>query len=169
MTRQYATEDINYSPSSAFVTSRTLNATQQGATDTAVLRFNTITTRTADDFTVTTTAANGTTIAIIKPGVYIATLVQSINAANTAIGISVGGTNAPFTTTPAAIGGDDGIVALKVSVANDASVLNVCTSIHITDADIAGGVANVVRFMGNVGGTFVATTALMRIERATAA
>lgn len=169
MPRQYSTEDINYSPAAAFVTSRTLAAVQQGTTDTAVLNFVSITTTTANDFTVTTTAANGTTIAIIKPGVYIATLIQSINAANTAIGISVGGINAPFTTTPAAIGGDDGIIALKVSVANDASVLNICTSFHITDADIAGGVANVVRFMGNVGGAFVTTTASMRVERATAA
>lgn len=168
MTRQYATEDINYSPASAFVFSRTLNATQQGATDTAVFRFDLLTVRTTNDFTVATTAAAGTTITIIKPGTYIATLIQSINGANTAIGISLGGTNAPFTTTPAAIGGDDGIIALKVSVANDASVLNVCTSFRISEANI-NGTANVLRFMGNAGGVFVATTVTAQVQRVGAA
>lgn len=167
MTSQYFHEDINHSPSQASVTSRTLNATQQGTTDTAVLRFDSITTTTANDFTTTTTAAAGTTVTILKPGVYIATLIQSINAANTAIAISLGGINPPFTTTPAAIGGDDGIIALKVSVANDASVMNIMTSFRIAPAQI-DGTQNVVRFLGNVGGVFVTTTALMRIDRATA-
>lgn len=164
MTRQYATEDINYGPSPAFVSSSTLNGTQQGGTDTAVFRFDSITTTTANDFTVATTAPAGTTITILKPGTYIATLSASVAAANTAIGISLGGTAAPFTTTPAAIGGNDGIIALKVSAANDASVLNVCTSFDISLANL-DGTANVVRFMGIVGGAFVATTVNMRLDR----
>ena len=168
MTSQYPTEDINYGPDDASVTTQTLSgATQQGTTDTAVLRYDTITTSSADHFTTTTIAADGTTITILQPGIYVASMTLAIAAAACSIGISLGATGAPFDTTPVATGTVDGMIALESNIVADASIQSCMATFRIGSDDI-DGTANVVRFMATVGGAFVTTQVAMRIDRATA-
>ncbi len=168
MTAQYFNEDINYGPDDASVSSILLSVvTQQGTTDTAVLRYDPVTTSSAAHFTTATTAAAGTTIAIIQPGIYIASMNLAIAAGACSIGISLGGTAPPFTTTPVATGTVDGVLAIESNLTVDASVQSCSVTFRIGNDDI-DGTANVVRFMATVGGAFVVTQVAMRIDRATA-
>ncbi len=170
MTSQYFNQDVNSAPDLASVVSIALGGTQQGTTDTAVLNFITITTSSVDHFTVTTAAAataTGTVITILQPGVYVASMNLAVAAGVCDIGISLGGTAAPFTTTPIAIGTVDGLIMLGTDAASTASIQMLSATFRIAPADIDGTV-NVLRFMATVGGAFVATQASMRIDRATA-
>lgn len=167
MTSQYFNQDINYGPDDASVVSRTLGGTQQGTTDTAVLNFTGITTSSVAHFTTATTAVAGTTITILQPGVYVASMNLAIAAAACAIGISLGGTAAPFTTTPVAIGTVDGLIAMGSDVAATAAIQMCSVTFRLAPVDI-DATANVLRFMATVGGAFVATQAAMRLDRATA-
>jgi hypothetical protein len=170
MTNQYFNQDINYGPDDAFVSSRTLGGTQQGTTDTAVLNFITITSSSTAHFTVSAQAAataSGTEITILQPGVYIASMNAADAGATCSIGISLGATAAPFTTTPVAIGTVDGLIALCADVAAADAIQMCSVTFRIAPADI-DGTANILRFMGTVGAGFVTTQASMRIDRATA-
>jgi hypothetical protein len=170
MTSQYHDQDINYSSDDASVFSSTLGGTQQGTTDTAVLNYVTITSSSAAHFTVTTAAAataTGTEVVILQPGAYFASMSLAIAASACAIGISLGATAAPFTTTPVAIGTVDGMLVLASNTVADASVQQCGVTFNIAPDDI-DGTANVVRFMGTVGAGFVTTQVAMRIDRLTA-
>ncbi len=168
MTNPYPSEDINYGPNQGSVSSSTINATEQGATDTAVLRYDAITTNSADNFTTTTTAAAGTVITILQPGTYVASMTLAIAAGACAIGISLGAITAPFDTTPAATGTADGMLSLASNTVADASVQQSSVTFRIAPVDI-DGTANLLRFMATVGGTFVTTQVAMRLDRITAA
>lgn len=167
MTAQYAPEDINYGSEAAFVESTTLGGTQQGTTDTAVLNYITITNTSLDAYAVTTAAAattTGTVITILQPGIYIASLITAVAAAHAA-GISLGGTSPPFTTTPVAFGTAEALISLADNVtAMNQSVLSQSATFRVTPA-MLDGTQNALRFMGEVGATFIATQAKMRVER----
>lgn len=170
MTAQYAPEDINYGSEAAFVESVTLGGTQQGTTDTAVLNFITITNTSLDAYTVTAEAAattTGTVVTVLQPGVYVASLMTAIGAGGSAA-ISLGATAAPFNTTPVAIGGNDGLISLADNVTANQSVLSQTATFRITPA-MLDGTQNALRFMGEVGATFIATQVKMRVDRILAA
>ncbi len=170
MTNQYPSESINYGPDPASVFSNTIGGTEQGTTDTAVLNYVTITNSSVAHFTVTTAAAattTGTVITILQPGVYAASMSLAIAAGACAIGISLGATAAPFTTTPVAIGTVDGLLVMQTNTVADASVQSCAVTFRIDPVDIDATV-NVLRFMATVGGTFVTTQVAMRVDRLTA-
>lgn len=166
MTSQYLPETINPEAKAGWCQGRGFGAT--GSTDTAVLSFDTTTLSSANDFTLTSNAVNGLTVECLKPGTYFAMFTAAIAAGNYAIGISLGGTNAPYTTTPAAFGGDDGLIALSVSVTADASVAP-CSVAFYLSPDQLDGAQNIVRFMGTTGGTFVDAHTAFRIDRVSSA
>lgn len=163
MTAQYGPEDINYGSEAAFVECTTLNATEQGAVDTTVLRMDNVTNSSANAYTVTTTANEGTTVTVLQPGVYVATLITSVNGAHAAA-ISLGGTAPPFNTDPAAMGGNDGIISLADNVTANQSVLCQSISFRLTPAQI-DGTQNVLRFLSDAGLTFIDTQFKMRVDR----
>jgi hypothetical protein len=72
----------------------TLNAVPTGAADTSILRFN-VDPADTSTYTVTTTAADGTVILILEPGMYLATLdFVFADAVSIAAGISFGAATA---------------------------------------------------------------------------
>lgn len=166
MTSQYLPETINPEGKSGWAQGRGANG--YGSTDTAVLRWDATTSSGANDFTLTDTAAAGLVVTCLKPGTYIVMLTSSEAAGGYAIGISLGGTNAPFNTTPAAFGGDDGIIALADNVTADASAITCSVSFYLEPAAI-DGTQNLVRFMAEVGGSPVDAHTAFRIDRVSSA
>lgn len=170
MTQQYLPESINYGSEAAFVESVALDgANQQGsnANNDAVFQFTSVTNSSANAYTVTSSDTLGTTIAILQPGIYTATLVAAIAAGAQSLAISLGGTANNFGATPAAIGTVAGIIALAVDADANASVMPLSMSFRIQPSDI-DGTSNVVRFLGTANGTWVATQVRMRIDRVSA-
>lgn len=170
MTDQYFSDSINAGPDPAFVLSTALNAGDQQGSDAnndAVFFFDPVTVSSVDHFTVTSTAALGTTITILQPGSYVAYMTGTINAAATSLAISLAGTANNFGATPAAIGGNAGVIALSSSLAADASIVEVATSFHLNPENL-NGTLNVVRFLGDANGVWVANSISMRIFRVTA-
>lgn len=172
MTEQYAAEFINSGPDPSYIFSNALNAGDQQGSDASndtVFFFDPITISSAAHFTATSSATLGTVIAVLQPGVYIATLVGSIAGAAKSLAISVGGAVNSFGTTPAAIGGASNVIALASNLAANDSVVEVSTSFRINPEDLAtGSITNQVRFLGDASGVWVATTVRMRIDRVTA-
>lgn len=170
MTDQYFHDSINGGPDPAFVISTALNAGDQQGSDAnndTVFFFDPIIVSSVDHFTVTSTAALGTTILIRQPGAYVAQMTGTIDAAASTLAISLSGTANNFGATPAAIGGNAGVIALSSSLAADASIVEVMTSFHL-DPDQLDGTTNVLRFLGTVSGVWVANSISMRLFRVTA-
>lgn len=162
MTSQYLPETINPEGKAGWAQGRGGNG--QGGTDTAVVRFDTTTSSSANDFTLTDAAATGLVVTCLKPGTYSVMFTTSQAAGDVSIGISLGGTNAPFNTTPAAFGGNDGIIAFADNVTADASVPT-CAATFYLGADQIDGTQNLVRFMAEVGITMVDAHTAFRIAR----
>lgn len=170
MTDQYFHDSINGGPDPAFVISTALNAGDQQGSDAnndAVFFFDPVTVSSVDHFTVASTAVLGTTITILQPGSYVAQMTGTINAAASSLAVSLGGVANNFGATPAAMGGNAGVIALSTSLAADASIVEVAVSFHI-DPDDLDGTANVVRFLGDQSGVWVANSISMRLFRVTA-
>jgi hypothetical protein len=170
MTDQYFHDSINGGPDPCFAISTALNAgDQQGsnASNDTVFFFDPVTISSADHFTVTSTAALGTTFTILQPGTYVAQMTGTIDGAASSLAISLGGAANSFGSTPAAISATT--IALSSSLAADTSIVEVATSFHIAPANLApGGVANVLRFLGTENGVWVASSISMRLFRVTA-
>jgi hypothetical protein len=172
MTEQYGTENINYGPSPAFVSATALlGGDQQGsdASNDTVFNFTPVVNSSADHFTVTSTTALGSTFTILQPGAYVASLTAAIAAGAQTLAISLGGAVDSFGATPAAMGGANVIIALAGNAVANASISTITTSFRITPANISDGTANIVRFLGDASGVWVATQVGMRIDRITAA
>lgn len=171
MTEQYLSEDINIGPNPSNAQAVAFDASdQQGseASNDTVLNFLTVAITSTADFTVVQSDTLGTTVTILQPGVYMASLNASVAGANaSSIAISVGGAANSFGATPAAIGGAGAVLALSSSLAADASVPQVGAFFRIAPADL-NGVANVVRFLGDANAVWTATTLRARIDRLTA-
>lgn len=171
MTEQYLSEDINIGPNPSNAQATAFDASDQQGSDVnndAVMNFLAVTISSTNDFTVALSDTLGTTITILQPGAYMASLNADVAAGNSSsIAISVGGTANNFGATPAAIGGAAAIIALSSSIAGDASVPQVSTFFRIAPADL-NGTANVVRFLGTANAVWTATTLRARIDRLTA-
>lgn len=170
MTDQYFSDSINAGPDPSFVISTALNAGDQQGSDAnndAVFFFDPVTVSSTSHFTVTSTAALGTTIAILQPGAYVAQMTATIAAAASSLAISLSGVANNFGATPAAMGGNAGVIALSSSLAADASIVEVATSFRINPGNI-DGTNNIVRFLGDANGVWVANSISMRLFRVTA-
>lgn len=171
MTEQYQTEDINVGPNPSNAQATAFDATDQQGSDAnndTVMNFLAVNITSTADFTVALSDTLGTTITILQPGVYMASLNADVAGANAStLAISVGGAANSFGATPAAIGGAGAVIALSSSLAGDASVPQVAGFFRIAPADL-NGVLNVVRFLGTVNAVWTATTLRARIDRLTA-
>lgn len=168
MTDQYFSENINAGPDPAFATSVALNAGDQQGSDAnndSVFFFDPVTISSASHFTVTSTAALGTTITILQPGTYVAQMTGTINGAASTLAINLGGAANTFGATPAAVSGFT--IGLSSNLAADASLVEVATSFSLTTANL-DGTLNVLRFLGDVSGVWVANSISMRLFRVTA-
>lgn len=171
MTEQYLAEDINIGPNPSNAVATAFDASDQQGSDAnndTVMNFLAVTISGTADFTVALSDTLGTTVTILQPGVYMASLNADVAAGNAStLAISVGGTANSFGGTPAAIGGAGAVIALSSSLAADASVPQVSTFFRIAPADI-NGTLNVVRFLGTENAVWTATTLRARIDRLTA-
>lgn len=171
MTEQYLPEDINIGPDPSNVTSVLLDVGDQQGSDAnndTVFNFATVTNSSVAHYTVTSTDPLGTTVTVLQPGVYVASLNADVAGNNAStIAISVGGTVNSFGATPAAIGGASAVIAITSSIAGDASVPQLSTVFRISPLAI-DGTANVVRFLGTVSAVWTVTTVRARIDRLTA-
>lgn len=171
MTEPYLAEDINIGPSPGTAVATAFDASDQQGSDAnndAVLNFLAVTISSANDYTVALSDTLGTTVTILKPGTYMASLNASVNGANaSSIAIALGGAANSWGATPAQIGGAASIIAVSSILAADASVPQVSAFFRIAPVDI-DGTANVLRFLGDANAVWTATTLRARIDRLTA-
>ncbi len=171
MTAPYGKENINYGPDPSSVSATSLLVgDQQGsnANNDTVFNYIPVVNTSVAHYTVTSTAALGTAITILQPGTYVASMTCAIAGAGQTLAISLGGVVDSFGATPAAMGGLNVIIALAGTAVANASVSTLRTSFQIAPVDI-DGTANVIRFLGDVSGVWVATQVSMRIDRVTTA
>jgi hypothetical protein len=124
------------SSANAIITGTTLNATPTGATDTAVLRFDTVTVPAADArVAFTTTAAAGTVVTLTDSGLYQVDLTLAVNGAVAiAAGIGLDMAAAPIVADPAV--GTDGVFQANdfLSVAANTAGIRFSTAFYVDEA-----------------------------------
>lgn len=156
-----------------------LNATPNGGTDDAILRFDNATTlRTAGSHMLaTTSAASGTIVEVWEPGIYLCAFHMPVIASQTVnIGISMNATGAGLTGEPAA--GTAGVLAAQLLITPAATAIpaGLAYPVMVTKAAITAGIAlaqrgAALRFhatngAGAAGGaSFLAATARCTITR----
>ncbi len=120
----------------SIITGITLNATPTGSTDTAVLRWDTITVPTADaQVSFVTTAAAGTIVTLTESGLYLVDLTLAVNGAVAlAAGIGLDMVAAPIIADPAV--GTDGVFQANdlLSVAANTAGIRLATAFYVDEA-----------------------------------
>lgn len=149
-------------------------ATALGTTDTSVINWPQVSIDGAvavqnDWFTVTTTAAAGSQIALRKPGRYFVELNIALAGAGVLQGgISLGGTQAPFVAPPIDFSvGAAGFLAINGAgtLATTRPLVNCSVYIDNSRADVDTGTANILRLCATVGVTLDADNTRCRIHR----
>lgn len=152
----------------AIITGTTLNATPTGATDTAVLRFDTVVAPAIDpQVSSVTTAAAGTIVTLTESGVYLVSLTLAVNGAvAVAAGIGLDMVAAPIIADPAV--GTDGVFSANdyLNLAASTSGIELSTVIYVDEA----ASPSTIRFLGTNSAAaapvgLVAATASFRIVK----
>lgn len=133
----------------ALFVNNTINATPTGSTNDAVLRFNAAGTATEDDpgtFTETTTAADGTSLAIKKAGIYLFTFTATLTGAVPVFfGISQDVAAAGLVNDPAFATTGFLAIADCLSVASNTAVCSLMATVYVSRALAASATGSVLR------------------------
>lgn len=140
----------------ASVSIQELNAALVGSTDTSVLRMEGTPVVVGTAITPTTTAANGTIFAITQRGLYEASLIGFVAAADgTAYGVSKNATGSVLTTAPSVLQAGMLEAATVLPAAASGPVIKLAVTFAVTGAEAAAAGGALIRFhaQDDTGGT----------------